>query len=403
MNRRERTVDVLVVGAGPAGLAAATGLAAAGPLHVEVLEREQTAGGIPRHCAHGGFGTRETGDLSGPAYALHCAAEARRAGATLRTGITATGWAGPRTLDTTGPGGLERITARAVVLATGARERPRAARLVPGTRPAGVYTTGELQQAVHLHHQHIGTRAVIIGDEPVAIAAADTLRTAGVHLVARVTDHPPRAFAAVRSGGGAPLLTRTTVTALTGRPRLTGVQVRHEDGRTTTLACDTVVFTADWIPEHELARRGGLPMDPGTRGPAHDPAYRTGQPGVFAVGGLLHGGESAGTAAREGRAVTAPVLRHLATGAWPASGPPLTVEAPLEWIAPNLAGPGAGRLLLRTSRRLTAPLLVVSQDGAVLHRRRTALTVPPGRTFPLAADWLARADPQGGAVHIRTG
>lgn len=181
------------------------------------------------------------------------------------------------------------------------------------------------------------------------------------------------------------------------------MRVRHEDGRTTTLACDTVVFTADWIPDHELARRGGLPMDPGTLGPAHDPAYRTGEPGVFAVGNLLHGGEGAVTAAREGRAVTAPVLRHLATGAWPASGPPLTVEAPLKWIAPNLTGPGGGPLLLRTGRRMTAPLLVVSQDGAVLHRRRAARAVPPGRTFPLAADWRDRADPQGGPVHIRIG
>ncbi|MEU5820178.1 FAD-dependent oxidoreductase [Streptomyces sp. NPDC047803] len=400
MTRRERRVDVLVIGAGPAGLAAAAGLTAAGVPDVEVLEREQEAGGIPRHCAHGGFGTRRTGDLEGPAYALHCAAEATEAGATLRTGVTVTGWAGPRTLDATGPGGLERITARAVVLATGARERPRAARLVPGTRPAGVYTTGELQQAVHLHHQGIGTRAVVVGDEPVALAAADTLRTAGVHLVARVTEHPPRPLAAVRQAGGAPLLTRTTVTALTGRPRLAGVRVRHEDGRTTTLACDTVVFTADWIPDHELARRGGLPLDPGTKGPAHDPAYRTRAPGVFAVGNLLHGGESAATAAREGRAVTGPVLRHLATGTWPAGGPPLTVTAPLEWIAPNLAGPG-GRLLLRTGRRLTAPLLVVSQDGAPLHRRRLARSVPPGSSFTLTAAWLERVAPEGGAVHIR--
>ncbi|MFF5336245.1 NAD(P)/FAD-dependent oxidoreductase [Streptomyces sp. NPDC013181] len=404
MTRRERRVDVLVVGAGPAGLAAAEGLAAAGVPEVEVLEREQAAGGIPRHCAHGGFGTPRTGDLSGPVYAMRCAAGATAAGATLRTGVTVTGWAGPRTLDATGPGGLERITARAVVLATGARERPRAARLVPGTRPAGVYTTGELQQAVHLHHQTIGTRAVIVGDEPVALAAAETLRTAGVRLVARVTEHPPHPLRAVRPADGAPLLTRTTVTALTGRPRLTGVRVRHEDGRTTTLACDTVVFTADWIPEHELARRGGLPLDPGTRGPAHDPAYRTAEPGVFAVGNLLHGGESAATAAREGRAVTGPVLSHLAAGTWPASGPRLTVAAPLEWIAPNLTGPAGTRpdaLLLRTGRRLTAPLIVAGQDGEPLYRRRLARAVPPGRSFPLAAHWLEHVDPQGGPVHIR--
>ncbi|MFJ7625130.1 FAD-dependent oxidoreductase [Streptomyces sp. NPDC097595] len=401
MTRRERHVDVLVVGAGPAGLAAAAGLAATGVRRVEVLERDQAPGGIPRHCAHGGFGTRTSGDLTGPAYALRCAAEARAAGATLRTGITVTGWAGPRTLDATGPGGLERVTARAVVLATGARERPRAARLVPGTRPVGVYTTGELQQAVHLHHQPIGTRAVVIGDEPVSLAAADTLRTAGVHLVARVTEHPPRPFAPVRQAGGAPLLTRTSVTALTGRPRLTGVRVRHADGRTATLACDTVVFTADWIPDHELARRGGIPLDPGTRGPAHDPAYRTRRPGVFAVGNLLHGGESAATAAREGRAVTGPVLAHLTAGTWTASGPPLAVAAPLEWIAPNLTGPGGRRLLLRTGRGLALPLLVVSQDGALLRRRRLTRSVAPGRSFTVTADWLGRVDPRGGTVHIR--
>lgn len=405
MTRRERTVDVLVVGAGPAGLGAAAELAASGERRVEVLDREQTAGGIPRHCHHAGFGSSRT---DGPEYARRCTAAATRAGATLRTGVTVTGWAGPRTLDATGPGGLERITAHAVVLATGARERPRSARLVPGTRPAGVYTTGELQQAVHLHHQHIGTRAVIIGDEPVSIAAADTLRAAGVAVVARVTDRPPALPAALVPGRGAPLLTRTIVTALTGRPRLTGVAVRHQDGRTTTLPCDTVVFTGDWIPDHELARRGDVPLDPGTRGPAYDAAYRTHAPGVFAVGNLLHAVESAGTAAAEGRALATPVRHHLATGAWPAGRPALAVSAPLEWIAPNLLGPDGerplnNRFILRTVRQLTAPVLVARQDGRELYRRRLLRPARPGRPFHLAADWLERADPQGGTVRVSVG
>ncbi|MFI6649169.1 FAD-dependent oxidoreductase [Streptomyces sp. NPDC050529] len=409
MTRRERTVDVLVVGAGPAGLGAAAELAASGVRRVEVLEREQSAGGIPRHCHHAGFGSsRPNGGTSGPEYARRSTAAAARAGATLRTGITVTGWAGPRTLDATGPGGLERITAHAVVLATGARERPRSARLVPGTRPAGVYTTGELQQAVHIHHQHIGTRAVIVGDEPVSIAAADTLRAAGVEVVARVTDRPAALPAALGRHHGAPLLTRTTVTALVGSPRLTGVAVRHGDGRTTTLPCDTVVFTGDWIPDHELARRGDVPLDPGTRGPAHDAAYRTHAPGVFAAGNLLHAVESAGTAAAEGRALAAPVRRHLATGAWPAGRAALTVAAPLEWIAPNLTGPDGdrptgNRFILRTGRPLTAPLLVVRQDGRELYRRRLLRPARPGRPLHLPADWLDRADPHGGTVRVAVG
>ncbi|MFI8006406.1 FAD-dependent oxidoreductase [Streptomyces sp. NPDC086010] len=417
--RTVRDVDVLVVGAGPAGLAAGAELAAAGVDRVEILEREQQAGGIPRHCHHGGFGAHtgllararalarrsadDGGGMDGPAYARQCVTAALSAGAALRTGVTVTGWAGPRTVDITGPAGLERITARAVVLATGARERPRSARLIPGTRPAGVYTTGELQQAVHLHGQRVGTRAVVVGDEPVGYAAAGTLRAAGVEVVAVVTD---RRASRMRPRGRIPLLTGATVTGLRGRPMLSGVELRHEDGRTTTLSCDTVVLTGDFVPDHELARRGGLVLDPGTRGPAYDAAFRTSRPGVFAAGNLLHAVERAGFAAEEGRAVAVPVLHRLLGTEEPGGrGPSLVVEAPLRWIAPNTAGPDGARppgdrFLLRSARPLTLRVLVVTQDGRELHRQRTLPVSGPGRSLYLAAGWLDRVDPHGPAVRI---
>ncbi|MEU1125762.1 FAD-dependent oxidoreductase [Streptomyces sp. NPDC005899] len=418
MTRTERQVDVLIVGAGPAGLAAGAELAAAGAGHIEILERESEAGGIPRHCLHGGFGTGRAaarplgpsartyarGGTSGPAYARQLVAAALRAGAVLRTGVTVTGWAGPRTADTTGPAGLERITATAVVLATGARERPRSARLIPGTRPAGVYTTGELQQAVHLHGRRVGRRAVVVGDEPVAHAAVATLRAAGAQVVAMVTDRPSTPLR-VRHPG-LPLLTGATVTALRGRPRLSGVELRHDDGRSTTLRCDTVVLTGDFVPDHELARRAGLVLDPGTRGPAHDPALRTSRPGVFAAGNLLHAVERADFAAMEGRAVAVPVLRHLAGTDLPtAPGRPVVVEPPLRWIAPNVTGPygerpAGGRFVLRTARRLPRPLLLVSQGARELHRQRLLLPAVPGRPFHLAAEWLDHVDPHGPPVRV---
>ncbi|MFD9292001.1 FAD-dependent oxidoreductase [Streptomyces sp. NPDC060030] len=420
MTGKAREVDVLIVGAGPAGLAAGAELAAAGAGRVEILEREQEAGGIPRHCHHGGFGGRvdrsayawasATGSTyarrgtTGPSYARRSVAAAAAAGAALRTGVTATGWAGPRTLETTGPAGLERITARAVILATGARERPRGARLIPGTRPPGVYTTGELQQAVHLYGQRIGTRAVVVGDEPVSHAAAATLRAAGVHLVAVVTD---RTAPALRlRNPRVPLLTGATVTELMGRTRLSGVALRHDDGRTTTLRCDTVVLTGDFVPDHELARRGGILLDPGTRGPAYDAAHRTSLPGVFAVGNLLHAVEHAGYAAQEGRAVAVPVLHRLAGTEEPAGGGrTIVVDAPLRWIAPNVTGPDGtrpqgDRFVLRTERRLPRPLLVVSQDGRELHRQRLRAAAVPGRPFHLPADWADRVDRDGTAVRI---
>ncbi|MEU6591458.1 FAD-dependent oxidoreductase [Streptomyces sp. NPDC046881] len=406
-----RHVDVLVVGAGPAGLAAAARLAAAGAGRVEVLEREAQPGGVPRHCAHGGFGTW-TRPLTGPRYARLLTEAAERAGATLRTGVTALDWApaGP-VLTTVGPGGPETVGARAVVLATGARERPRAARLVPGTRPAGVWTTGELQQAVHLFGQHIGTRAVVVGAADVSYAAAATVRAAGAEVVALVTEHPRaqtgRARArAARLGHGTPLLTDTTVTELLGHGRLSGVRVRHRDGRTAVLPCDTVVFTGDFVPEHELARRGGLTLDPGTRGPAVGTTLHTSRPGVFAAGNLLHAVEPAGTAAREGARAAGAVLDFLAGAPWPDPGVPVTVEAPLRWIAPNRVTPGAvpARHVLRTGVPLSRPVLYVHQDGRLLHRRRlTAGTASPDRTLTLTARWHERVDPDGGPVRVSTG
>ncbi|MFD7899483.1 NAD(P)/FAD-dependent oxidoreductase [Streptomyces sp. NPDC059743] len=447
-DRRPRTVDVLVIGAGPAGLAAAARLAAAGAGAVEVVDREEQAGGVPRHCYHSGFGLRELRrPMSGPAYARHWCDLATGAGAVLRTGVSVTGWSGrlgrdgrtapetnpgptgspgpagslgpagspgPLAVDTTGPDGLERITAGAVVLATGARERPRSARLVPGTRPAGVFTTGELQQAVHLHHQRIGLRAVVVGAEPVGYSAVRTLRGAGVEVAAMVTDQP-RHQSSWASGLGArlhhrvPLLTGTTVTELLGRGRLSGVALRHADGRTTTVACDTVVFTGDWIPDHELARLGAIALDRGTRGPAVDTAFRTAAAGVFAVGNLLHAVEPAGTAAREGRLVAGPVLRYLADGVWPGGQVPVEVDAPLRWVAPNRIDPRGprpplGRFTLRTTRtagRLSA--LIVTQDGRLLHRERLRRAAVPNRPLYASADWIDRARPDGGPVVISAG
>ncbi|MFF9852500.1 FAD-dependent oxidoreductase [Streptomyces litmocidini] len=395
-----RTVDVLVVGAGPAGLAAAARLAAAGAGRVEVLEREAAAGGVPRHCSRPGFGADARGRaLDGPAYARRAVREALRAGATIRTGVSATGWAGPLTLDVTAPTGLERVRAGAVVLATGARERPRSARLVPGTRPAGVLTTGELQRTVLRfgpRREHIGRRAVVVGGDPVARGAVRTLRAAGVDVVAVVTELPSPAV----TFAGAPVLVGAVVTELLGRGRLTGVAVRGGDGRTTVLRCDTVLFTGDWIPDHELARARGLPLAPGTRGPVTDRDFRTAEPGVFAVGNLLRGVEPALVAAAEGRAVTGAVLERLGGRPWPAPGVPVTAAGPLRWVTPGLLGPEAAPLLVRPERRLARPVLTLAQDGVPLRRERLGGTLVPWRSVRLGPRWTSGVDLAGGPVTV---
>ncbi|MHB9857571.1 NAD(P)/FAD-dependent oxidoreductase [Streptomyces sp. YIM S03343] len=400
-----REVDVIVIGAGPAGLSAAIRLAGAGVGRVEVLDREQQAGGVPRHCAHGGFGTW-TRPLTGPGYARRLTETAVRAGAAVRTGVTALDWTAPLTLTAVGPGGPETISARAVVIATGARERPRTARLVPGTRPEGVYTTGELQQAVHLRGQHIGTRVVVIGAETVSYAAAATVRTSGAEVVAMVTELPhaqtiPALARHARLNQGIPLLTQTTVTELLGHGRLSGVRIRHRDGRTTVLPCDTVVFTGDFTPDHELARRTGLTLDPGTRSPAVDGGLHTSRPGVLAAGSLLHPAEPAATAAREGTRAAGAALEWLVEGEWPESVP-IVAEPPLRWIAPHRVTPADDLpYILRTTTPLTRPLLRVTQNGQLLHTERPHLgTVQPNRALRMSARWTHLVDPKGPEVRV---
>nr|MDP9168691.1 FAD-dependent oxidoreductase [Actinomycetota bacterium] len=224
-------VAVAIVGGGPAGLTAAAALAPLVDGEVLVLEREAHTGGIPRHSDHLGYGIRDLRRVvSGPAYARRLTDTARDAGAVLETEAMVTGWAGPRTLEVTSPRGRRTVRADAVVLATGARERPRPARLIPGDRPDGVYTTGQLQNLVHLHHAAVGTRALIIGAELVSWSAVLTLREGGCATVGMVSAQPrPEAYAAFRLAGRpllrGPVWTRSRVVRIDGKKRVRSVVV----------------------------------------------------------------------------------------------------------------------------------------------------------------------------------
>jgi thioredoxin reductase len=404
---------VVVVGGGPAGLAAATELRRRGVARVLVVEREREPGGIPRHAKHQGFGRRGLRlALSGPAYARRYAELAAAAGAELRCETMATGWSADGALELTGPRGRETLEPAAVVLATGCRERPRSARLVPGSRPEGVMTTGMLQQLVYLHGRSPGTRALVVGAEHVSFSALLTLAHGGARAVGMVTELPRhQTFALFRAGASArwrtPLWTGTEVTAIHGRERVEEVELTElASGRTRRVGCDTVVFTADWIPDHELAVLGGLTMDAGTRGPVVDAALRSSRPGVFAAGNLLHGAETADVAALGGRHAGAAAARYLEEGGdWPASGVPVVCEPPLRWIAPNAIVPDAGppprgRFLLRSREFAPRPRIEIVQDGRTLWAGRLARLVP-GRSATLPHAWTATVDPGGGPVRVR--
>lgn len=406
------TPEVVIVGAGPSGLRAAAELAGRVDGEVLVLEREQQAGGIPRHSDHLGYGIRDLHTcVSGPEYARRLRERALAAGATVLTSTTATDWAGPRALNITSPRGRQRVEARAIVLATGARERPRPARFIPGDRSQGVYTTGHLQNLVHLEHGRVGRRAVVVGSQLVSWSAVLTLRRAGCRTVLMTGEHPrPEAYRLFHRPGriafGTPVATRTRLVRIIGRPRVEAVEIENLDtGERRRVACDTVILTGDWIPDNELARAAGIPLDPGSRGPLVDTALRTEQPGVFAIGNALHPVDTADVAALDGAAVAEPVIAHL-TGGTPA-GPAvrLLAQEPFRWISPGLLRPGdpappRGRLLLWSEEYVRAPRIVVTQDGSVVNRARVWWPAAPGRVFRIPSTLLRPIDPHGGPVTI---
>jgi thioredoxin reductase len=423
-------VDVLIAGAGPAGLAAGIELRRLGVSRILIVDREAEPGGVPRHSAHTGYGLRDLHRvMTGPAYARHYVRAAVRAGAEIRAGTTVTGWPGlpggpgpagdasdltgpasPRSVTLTSADGIETVTAAAALLATGCRERPRAARLVPGGRPPGVMTTGELQQRVYLHGQRLPGRALVVGAEHVSFSAMLTLAHAGADVLALVTDQPRhQSYAAFALGAAArwrvPVWTSTAVRRIAGRDRLDGVELADlRTGALSFVGCDTLVFTADWIPDHELARLAGTQIDPGTRGPAVDTALETSIPSVFAAGNLVHAAETADIAAAGGQHAARQIVAALrGTGPPRTARIPVTAAAPLRWISPNAVrvggpSPAGGRFLMRSDTFQRMARLEVRQGSRVLATARARLV--PGRPAHLNARWMTRADPSAGPIQV---
>jgi thioredoxin reductase len=402
--------EVVVIGAGPAGLACAVELRGQGVREVVLVDRETQAGGIPRHSVHQGFGLRDLRRvMSGPRYARRYVELARRTGVDLREETMVTGWSEDGSLELTSPAGRDRLRAPVIVLATGCRERPRSARLVPGSRPDGVMTTSTLQQLA-VKGMPVGSRALIVGAEHVSFSAVLTLAHAGARVVAMTTDLPrhqtlPAVRAVVALRYRFPLLSRTAVAGIHGRSRVEEVELLDLESRQTgVVACDTVVFTADWIPDHELAVTGGLALDPGTRGPRTDTALRTTRRGTFAAGNVLHGAEPADVAALSGRHAARSVAEWLAgDGSWPAAVP-IECAPPLAWISPkaidvNTEPPG-GCFLFRSQSFARRQALEIFQDGRLLWSGRAHLR--PGRSTPVPCGWVSEVDTGGGPVQVST-
>lgn len=297
---REVYCDVAVVGAGPAGLAAAHSAKETGAEKVVIVERDVHAGGILQQCIHAGFGLKYFGEeLTGPEYAEKFEAKVKASGIEMMLDTTALEVA-DGVLVCTSREGIVHIHYGALVLAMGCRERTRANLVIPGSRPAGIYTAGTAQRLMNIYGHHVGREIVILGSGDIGMIMARRLTLEGAHVKA-VVELMPFLAGLVRNkvqcldDFGIPLLLSHTVVDITGVDRVESVTIAPVDEnkkpimeQAQVIACDTLLLSVGLIPENELSKTAGVPLSGITKGAVVNQFKQTEVPSVFACGNVLH-------------------------------------------------------------------------------------------------------------------
>ena len=395
--------DVVVIGAGPGGLAAAIAARQNGAEDVLLIERDRELGGILQQCIHNGFGLEIFNqDLPGPAYAQHFIDEALHTGVEPLLDTMVLDITPQRRIFATGArSGFLEIEARAIVLSMGCRERTRAQIRIPGTRPAGVYTAGTAQRWVNVEGYMPGNRFVILGSGDIGMIMARRLTLEGARVEAVLEVMPfltglTRNYVQCLLDYDIPLQLSHTVKRILGDTRVEGVEAVRVDetwrpipGSEISLPCDAVLLSVGLIPENELSKKAGVRIDPVTSGPFVDDHFETSVPGIFAAGNVVHvydlvdwvseAGRQAGVSAakfavrerqRENRYV------------------PLKAGENVRYVVPQsldreTLAESTVRLQLRVRQPIEAPVWIEVRSKEHLVTRKGALYARPGEIITL--------------------
>ncbi len=383
--------ELMVIGGGPAGLAAAVAARRAGVRDILLIEREDCLGGILNQCIHNGFGREIFKEsLTGPEYAQIFIEQVQLSDIECWTGTLVTELTAGKRIIAANSRGLHRICAQAVILSMGCRERTRAAVDIPGTRPAGIYTAGVAQNFINLRNLMPGKRFIILGSGDIGLIMARRLTLEGAEVLGVLEKLPypgglPRNITQCLEDFNIPLYLKHTVTDIHGKHRVSGVSIAKVGprggilpGTTRKLACDTLLLSVGLIPENELSKAAGIKLDRLTGGPLVDETGQTNIPGIYACGNVLHVYDIVDQLTKEAEAVGRAAACYIKAGQ--SQLPLLRVQAGsgIKYVVPQqISAPGKRLLSFRVDTPGQNKYIVIKSGRKIIKRQIKQRVNPP--------------------------